>query len=52
MSLTEQKASEKVKKIYQSLVDMLSYSRKFAWYEEQKKYEELADYLRKKFELK
>lgn len=43
---------DQVKKIYQSLVDMLSYSRKFAWYEEQKKYEELADYLRKKFELK
>ena len=38
-------------KVYQSVVDMLSYSWKFAWYEEQKKYEELASYLRKKFWL-
>lgn len=43
--------SEQAKKVYQSVVDMLSYSRKFAWYEEQKKYEELANYLRKKFWL-
>ena len=42
---------EQTKKIYQSVVDMLSYSWKFAWYEEQKKYEELAWYLRKKFWL-
>ena len=43
--------SDQAKKVYQSVVDMLSYSRKFAWYEEQKKYEELASYLRKKFWL-
>lgn len=42
---------DQVKKIYQSVVDILSYSWKFAWYEEQKKYEELANYLRKKFKL-
>ena len=42
---------EQAKKVYQSVVDMISYSRKFAWYEEQKKYEELANYLRKKFGL-
>ena len=42
---------EQAKKIYQSVVDILSYSWKFAWYEEQKKYEELAGYLRKKFGL-
>ncbi len=42
---------EQTKKIYQSVVDMLSYAWKFAWYEEQKKYEELASYLRKKFWL-
>ena len=40
-----------VKKTYQSVVDLLSYSWKFAWYEEKKKYEELASYLRKKFWL-
>lgn len=43
--------SDQVKKIYQSVVDMLSYSWKFAWYAEQKKYEELASYLREKFWL-
>ncbi len=43
--------SDQAKKIYQSVVDMLSYSWKFAWYEEQKKYEELVAYLRKKFWL-
>lgn len=42
---------EQVKKVYQSVVDMLSYSWKFAWYTEQKKYEELANYLRNKFWL-
>ena len=42
---------EQAKKVYQSVVDMLSYSWKFAWYAEQKKYEELANYLRKKFWL-
>ena len=42
---------EQAKKVYQSVVDMISYSWKFAWYEEQKKYEELANYLRKKFWL-
>ena len=44
--------AEQAKKVYQSVVDILSYSWKFAWYEEQKKYEELAWYLRKKFWLK
>jgi hypothetical protein len=34
------------------LVDLLSYSWKFAWEEEQKKYSELADFLRKKHDLK
>lgn len=43
---------EQAKKIYQSVVDMLSYSRKFAWQTEQKKYEELVNYLRNKFWLK
>jgi len=43
---------EQAKKVYQSVVDMLSYARKFAWWEEQKKYEELNQYLRKKFSLK
>lgn len=42
---------EQAKKVYQSVVDMLSYSRKFAWYAEQKKYEELVKYLRDKFWL-
>lgn len=42
---------EQVKKVYQSVVDIISYSWKFAWYEEQKKYEDLANYLRKKFWL-
>ena len=42
---------EQAKKVYQSVVDMLSYSWKFAWYTEQKKYEELANYLRNKFWL-
>lgn len=42
---------EQQKKVYQSVVDMLSYSRKFAWWEEQKKYEELTQYLRNKFKL-
>ena len=42
---------EQVKKVYQSVVDMISYSWKFAWYTEQKKYEELASYLRNKFWL-
>lgn len=43
---------EQTKKVYQSVVDILSYSWKFAWYTEQKKYEELANHLRKKFWLK
>ena len=42
---------DQAKKVYQSVVDMISYSWKFAWYEEQKKYEELANCLRKKFWL-
>ena len=44
--------SDQIKKIYQSVVDMLSYSWKFAWHAEQKKYEDLANYLRKNFWLK
>ena len=43
---------EQAKKVYQSVVDMLSYARKFAWSEEQQKYSELNQYLRKKFSLK
>ena len=43
---------DQTKKTYQSVVDILSYSRKFAWNTEQKKYEELANYLRKNFWLK
>ena len=43
--------TDQIKKIYQSVVDMLSYSWKFAWYNEQKKYENLANYLRKNFWL-
>jgi len=42
---------EQAKKVYQSVVDMLSYAWKFAWWEEQKKYKELNQYLRKKFNL-
>jgi len=42
---------EQTKKVYQSVVDMLSYAWKFAWWEEQKKYKELNQYLRKKFNL-
>ena len=42
---------DQAKKVYQSVVDMISYSWKFAWYTEQKKYEELASYLRNKFGL-
>ena len=42
---------EQVKKVYQSVVDMLSYARKFAWWEEQQKYAELHQHLRKKFWL-
>ncbi len=43
---------EQSKKVYQSVVDMLSYARKFAWTDEQQKYSELNQYLRKKFSLK
>ena len=43
---------EQAKKVYQSVVDMLSYARKFAWWTEQKKYEELNKHLRKNFWLK
>lgn len=43
---------EQEKKVYQSVVDMLSYARKFAWAEEQQKYSELNQYLRQKFKLK
>lgn len=40
------------KKVYQAVVDVLSYWWKFAWAEEQKKYSELASYLREKYNLK
>lgn len=40
------------KKVYQSVVDFLSYARAFAWKEEQKKYEELNKFLREKHNLK
>lgn len=43
---------EQAKKVYQSVVDMLSYAWKFAWYTEQKKYEELNRHLRDRFWLK
>ena len=43
---------DQAKKVYQSVVDILSYSWKFAWWTEQKKYEDLARYLRKNFWLK
>ena len=43
---------EQAKKVYQSVVDMLSYAWKFAWYTEQKKYEELNKHLRDRFWLK
>ena len=43
--------NNQIKKVYQSVVDMLSFSRKFAWADEQKKYEELTKYLRNKFWL-
>ena len=43
---------EQAKKVYQSVVDMLSYARKFAWADEQQKYSELNQYLRQKFKLK
>ena len=43
---------DQAKKVYQSVVDMLSYAWKFAWYTEQKKYEELNKHLRDKFWLK
>lgn len=44
--------SDQAKKVYQSVVDMLSYAWKFAWYTEQKKYEELNKHLRDRFWLK
>ena len=40
------------KKVYQSVVDFLSYAWKYAGEEEKEKYSELASYLRKKFWLK
>lgn len=39
-------------KVYQSVVDFLSYAWKYAWEEEQQKYSELAKYLREKHNLK
>jgi len=43
---------EQAKKVYQSVVDILSYAWKFAWHTEQKKYEELNRHLRDRFWLK
>ena len=40
------------KKVYQSVVDMLSYAWKFAWNEEQKKYSNLVKHLRQTFWLR
>lgn len=42
---------DQTKKVYQSVVDFLSYARKFAGEEEQKTYAELAEHLRQKFNL-
>ncbi len=42
---------EQDKKVYQSVVDFLSYAWKYAGEEEQEKYAELAKYLREKFKL-
>ena len=42
---------EQAKKVYQSMVDFLSYAYKYAWDEEKDKYSELAWYLRNKFKL-
>ena len=39
------------KKVYQAVVDVLSYAWKFAWDEEQQKYAELAAFLRNKYKL-
>lgn len=39
------------KKVYQAVVDLLSYAWKFAWSEEQEKYSELANFLRNKHKL-
>lgn len=46
------KEEDQAKKVYQSIVDILSYSWKFAWEEEKEKYSELANFLRKKHNLK
>ena len=42
---------EQAKKVYQSVVDFLSYARKYAWDEEKQKYWELAWFLREKHKL-
>lgn len=42
---------DQAKKVYQSVVDFLSYAYKYAWDEEKQKYAELAQYLRYKFKL-
>lgn len=46
------KEENQEKKVYQAIVDILSYSWKFAGEEEQEKYSELANFLRKKHNLK
>ena len=46
------KEEDQAKKVYQAIVDILSYSWKFAWEEEQEKYSELANFLRNKHNLK
>lgn len=45
------KEEDQSKKVYQAIVDILSYSWKFAGEEEQEKYSELANFLRKKHNL-
>lgn len=42
---------DQTKKVYQSLVDFLSYAYKYAWDEEKTKYAELAQFLRNKHKL-
>ena len=42
---------DQVKKVYQSVVDFLSYAYKYAWDEEKEKYAELAWFLRSKHKL-
>ena len=48
---SREKIESQEKKVYQAVTDFLSYAWKYAWEEEQKKYSELASYLRNKFWL-